>query len=157
MITVLTMIRTDGGRKAAGFGGPAHDCVVRAIAIAAQRPYAVVYGEIAEINAKMPRTKARSHRRSAVGQHTADRGVYTESALFKRYMVALGFTWVPTMSIGSGCKVHLRTDELPKGRIIVRITHHLAAVIDGVLHDTHDCSRGGTRCVYGYYRYDGEV
>jgi hypothetical protein len=25
-------------------------------------------------------------------------------------------------------------------------------VIDGVIHDTHDCSRGGTRCVYGYWR-----
>jgi hypothetical protein len=25
-------------------------------------------------------------------------------------------------------------------------------VIDGVIHDTHDCSRNGTRCVYGYYR-----
>lgn len=27
----------------------------------------------------------------------------------------------------------------------------IAAVVDGVLHDTFDCSRGGTRCVYGYY------
>ena len=89
-----------------------------------------------------------------MGQHTADRGIFTESVLFKRYMAALGFTWVPTMQIGSGCRVHLRTSDLPKGRIIVRVTRHLAAVIDGVLHDTHDCSRGGTRCVYGYWRYD---
>lgn len=28
---------------------------------------------------------------------------------------------------------------------------HLAAVVDGVLHDTYDCTREGTRCVYGYY------
>jgi hypothetical protein len=27
-------------------------------------------------------------------------------------------------------------------------------VIDGVLHDTHDCTRGGTRCVYGYWIVD---
>jgi hypothetical protein len=27
----------------------------------------------------------------------------------------------------------------------------MAAVIDGVLHDTHECDRGGTRGVYGYY------
>jgi hypothetical protein len=25
------------------------------------------------------------------------------------------------------------------------------AVIDGVIYDTPDCSRGGTRCVYGYF------
>jgi len=28
----------------------------------------------------------------------------------------------------------------------------MAAVIDGVLHDAYDCSREGTRCVYGYYK-----
>jgi hypothetical protein len=56
------------------------------------------------------------------------------------------------MSIGSGCKVHLCTEELPKGRLIVSVSRHLIAVIDGVFHDTHDCSRGGTRCVYGYWR-----
>jgi len=154
MTTVLTMIRDDGGRRAAGFGAAANDCVARSVAIASGRPYAVVYGELAEINAKMPKTKARTHQRSAVGQLTADRGIFTESVLFKRYMAGLGFTWVPTMKIGTGCRVHLRTSELPKGRIIVRVTHHLAAVIDGVLHDTLDCSRGGTRCVYGYWRFD---
>ena len=26
----------------------------------------------------------------------------------------------------------------------------------GVIHDTHDCSRGGSRCVYGYYRREAE-
>ena len=51
-----------------------------------------------------------------------------------------------------GCRYkYLRPDELPKGRIIVRVSKHLDAVVDGVLHDTFDCSRGGTRCVYGYY------
>jgi len=24
-------------------------------------------------------------------------------------------------------------------------------VLDGVIHDTHDPSRGGRRCVYGYW------
>ena len=27
----------------------------------------------------------------------------------------------------------------------------IAAFVDGVLHDTYDSSRDGTRCVYGYY------
>jgi hypothetical protein len=150
--TGLVFRFNDGGRRAAGFGPPASDCVVRSVAIASGRPYAVVYGELAEINAKMPKTKARDHGRSKVGSHTADHGVYTESVLFKRYMASLGFTWTPTMSIGSGCRVHLRPGELPKGRIIVRVTRHLVAVIDGTVHDIADPCRGGTRCVYGYWR-----
>jgi len=33
----------------------------------------------------------------------------------------------------------------------VKVSKHLTAVIDGVMYDTHDPSRGGSRCVYGYY------
>ena len=62
-----------------------------------------------------------------------------------------GWRWVPCMTIGSGCKVHLRADELPDGNLIVRLSRHLACVRNGVLHDNHDSSRGGTRCCYGYY------
>ncbi len=58
----------------------------------------------------------------------------------------------PTMAIGSGCKVHLRDGELPRGRLIVNASKYTVAVIDGVIHDTHDCSRDGTRCVYGCWR-----
>jgi hypothetical protein len=32
------------------------------------------------------------------------------------------------------------------------VSRHAVAVIDGVIHDTYDCSRGGKRCVYGYWR-----
>lgn len=66
-------------------------------------------------------------------------------------MEHLGWQWNPTMTIGSGCTIHLAEDELPKGRIVVSLSRHCAAVIDGVLHDTYDCSRDGNRCVYGYY------
>jgi len=55
------------------------------------------------------------------------------------------------MSIGSGTKVHLRAEDLPTGRIVVQASKHVVAVIDGVMHDTHDPSRDGTRCVYGYW------
>jgi hypothetical protein len=67
-------------------------------------------------------------------------------------MKQLGWMWTPTMQIGSGCTVHLRADELPPGRLVVSVSKHLTAVIDGVIHDTHDCSRRGTRCVYGYWQ-----
>jgi hypothetical protein len=47
--------------------------------------------------------------------------------------------------------VHLAKDELPNGRLIVRVSKHITAVINGVIDDTHDCSRAGIRCVYGYF------
>jgi hypothetical protein len=70
---------------------------------------------------------------------------------FKDYMLSLGFTWTPTMTIGKGCTVHLRPDELPPGGLVVSLSRHYAAVIDGVVHDIFDPSRDGTRCVYGYW------
>jgi hypothetical protein len=70
-----------------------------------------------------------SRRMPTVGQFTADKGIYISSEIFKRYMRDLGFTWVPTMSIGSGRRVHLRADELPPGRLVVKISRHCSAVI----------------------------
>ena len=55
------------------------------------------------------------------------------------------------MLVGQGCKVHLKEDELPKGTIICSVSKHLTCIKDGVLYDTYDCSRNGTRCVYGYW------
>lgn len=129
-------VYTDGGRAAAGFSGDAGDCVVRAIAIVTQLPYKDVHAALTEWQ----------------GWDADAGGNNSDHFTYRRFLVEeLGFTWVPLMKIGSGCKVHLRADELPKGRIIVRVTGHLAAVIDGVLHDTYDCSRYGRRCVYGYF------
>ena len=57
------------------------------------------------------------------------------------------------LAAGSGCRVHLRPGELPKGRLVVSVTRqHYTAVIDGTGHDIVDPCRGGTRCVYGYWR-----
>jgi hypothetical protein len=64
----------------------------------------------------------------------------------------LGWEWVSTMGIGTGCTVHLDEAELPEGRIIARVSRHYVALIDGVIHDTGNPSRGGSRCVYGYWR-----
>jgi len=67
-------------------------------------------------------------------------------------LAKLGWRWVPTMGIGTGCRVHLRQGEVPmSGTIICKVSRHLVTVIDGIMHDTHDPSRGGTRCVYGYW------
>ena len=55
------------------------------------------------------------------------------------------------MFIGQGCKVHLKKSELPAGTLLVSCSKHITVVIEGVLNDTYDCSRKGTRCVYGYW------
>ena len=132
-------IHSDGGRKLAGYKGGANDCFVRALAIAAQENYQYVY-DLVNRTAKSEKRKLKS---------SAREGVYLDTAM--RVMNELGWTWVPTMSIGSGCRVHLRREELPEGRLVVRVSRHYTAVIEGVLCDTHDCSRGGNRCVYGYW------
>ena len=139
-------VEDDGGRADAGFKGEAGDCVCRAVAIASGRGYDTVYNDLACGTAAQRVTK-RSGKRAA----SARNGINTSRKWFKDYMACRGFLWVPTMTIGSGCKVHLRSAELPTGRLVVMLSRHAAAVIDGVLHDTHDCSREGTRCVYGYY------
>lgn len=133
----------DGGRAEAGFRGPARDCVTRAIAIATTKPYREVYDALNAL-AITERITKRKRKKSSSRE-----GVFRET--YSRYLQSLGWRWVPTMSIGSGCRVHLRTSELPRGTLIVRVSRHLTTVIDGELHDTHNCSRGGTRCVYGYF------
>jgi hypothetical protein len=144
----VQIVITDGGRLAAGYTGKARgDCVPRAIAIATGRPYREVYERLSAGKGAQ-RASSRTARQNA----HAGSGIHTGRKWFKDYMLSLGFVWVPTMSIGSGCKVHLRAGELPNGRLVVSVSKHMVAVIDGVLLDNHDSSRGGRRCVYGYWR-----
>lgn len=124
---------SDGGRAAAGFLGKTGDCVTRAIAIATGKPYKEVYDSI----------------NTLAGKATARTGVSIK--IVRAYMVSLGWTWVPTMFIGQGCKTHLNREELPPGRLVVQVSKHVVAMIDGVVHDTYDSTRGGKRCVYGYF------
>jgi hypothetical protein len=131
----IRFVHNDGGRAAAGFVGEAGDCVTRAIAIISERPYKEVHDSLTEWQ----------------GWDADGGGNVLGHFTHKKFILSLGFIWVPLMHVGSGCKVHLSADELPMGRIIVRVSHHLTAVIDRVLYDNHDCSRDGTRCVYGYY------
>ncbi len=157
----------DGGRAAAGYKGKTGDCVVRAVAIATELSYQQVYDALSE-GCKNERKSKKSSARN---------GVHVRRKWFKDYMAKLNWTWVPTMGIGTGCKVHLTDGELPGGRLIVTVSKHWTAVIDGVIHDTHNpqrevhitelgnnrelkpgetrnqngISRISRRCVYGYY------
>ena len=138
----MKFVEDDGGRAESGYKGHAGDCVTRAIAIATEIPYKDVYVALNEY-AQRERPRAGSRRSSA------RTGVFRKT--YHRYMLDMGWIWVPTMQIGSGCQVHLRKKELPKGRLVVRLSKHVTAVIDGTIHDTHDPQRDGTRCVYGFY------
>ena len=125
----------DGGRKQAGYKGQTGDCVTRAIAIATGKPYKEIYSEL-----KKRLGKGKSPRDGIPKKMTRD------------YLADLGWTWVPVMKIGSGCRMHLKKDELPSGTIICKTSRHVVTAIDGVVQDTYDCTRDGTRCVYGYWK-----
>lgn len=140
----MEWIYDDGGRADAGYKGTAGDCFCRALAIATEMPYKECYDLINQYG-KRERTGKRKKSRSSARQ-----GVYGETA--RKILEDLGWTWTPTMTIGSGCKTHLRKEELPAGRIICFVSKHYVAVVDGVVHDTYDSTRDGNRCVYGYCR-----
>jgi hypothetical protein len=124
----------DGGRSDAGYKGTTGDCVVRSIAIATGLPYDKVYKDL----------------RALMGKGDSPRkGIHKKT--FRPYLESLGWTWVPKMTIGSGCNTHLNADKLPKGTVICSVSKHMCTVIDGVLHDTFNGSRNGKRCVYGYF------
>ncbi len=149
----MPFVHDDGGRAAAGFKGSTGDCVTRAIAIATGLPYREVYDALHQgaLNDRVVTAKLELRYGKNARRHASPRdGVHPR--VYRRYLAELGWQWVPTMQIGQGTTVHVRADELPAGRLIVRLSKHLAAVVDGVLHDTGDCSRDGTRAVYGYWR-----
>ena len=132
----------DGGRSAAGYKGDAGDCATRAIAIATGKPYQEVYDALNTLIKSKRQTKRMRGTSARTG---------TPKGIERDYLTSLGWRWTPTMQIGQGCKVHLKADELPRGCLVVSVSKHLVAVINGVIHDTHDPSRDGMRCVYGYY------
>lgn len=140
----------------AGYQGKTGDCACRALAIAAEIPYQQAYDLINQFAVRERRgTRKRGMSNARTGVH---------SATMRRVMDSIGWTWTATMGIGTGCKVHLRENELPAGRLVVLVSRHFTTVIDGVIHDLYDPQRlafeatdsdkadmNGSRCVYGYW------
>jgi hypothetical protein len=143
----------DGGRAAAGYKGQAGDCVVRSIAIATGMNYQKVYDDLFKANEEF-RNTSRTKLARRLKQRNDSPRTGTHRAVLKKYLEKLGWKWIPTMFVGQGCKVHLKKEELPMGTLIVSCSKHLTVVINGVLQDVFDCSRNGTRCVYGYWTKD---
>lgn len=149
----------DGGREAAGFKGFTGDCVIRAISITYNgTSYREIYDEIHERQKHwLANTKA-GRRQQLLRPHITGsprQGVYKE--VYKPLLADLGYEWTPTMGIGTGCTVHVTPLELPDddGRYILSVSRHLTTWVDGAMRDIHaDVSRGGERCVYGWWRID---
>ena len=140
----MEWVYDDGGRSGYYRAESVGDCVCRAVAIATGKDYKEVYDDINEL-AKSERTGKRKR-----GTSSARDGVYKDT--IRKLMAGYGWEWVPTMQVGQGCRVHMRAEELPSGPLVVSLSKHCTAVVDGVCHDTYDPSRGGGRCVYGYFR-----
>jgi hypothetical protein len=149
-------VKDDGGGRASGIArAPGRkdavgDCVTRAIAIAAEMPYREVHNAL--ILATVHHLYAggdndywgkRDRRRGGVRAFDPDHGC--RDSVYGPYLKSLG--WVHVTPKG----MRLRADQLPRGRLIVQIHRHLVAVIDHVIHDTHNCGRAGLVRVDGYW------
>lgn len=145
----MNFIYNDGGRSKYFKATNVRDCVTRAIAIGTQSDYKEIYDKLNEY-AKCEKRGVKKHNVS-----NSRNGVYKDT--FKKLLKDMGWKWIPTMKIGSGCQVHLSKDELPSGTIIVSVSKHLTCIIDGVINDVYDCSRDGNRCVYGYFIRESDV
>tara|TARA_B110000027_G_scaffold124805_1_gene141690 strand:- start:80 stop:568 length:489 start_codon:yes stop_codon:yes gene_type:complete len=140
----------DGGRAAAGYKGKTGDCAVRSIAIATNISYQKIYNDLYQSNHQF-RVTSKTKLAKSLKQKNDSPRTGTHRVVLKKYLKELGWKWTPTMFVGKGCQVHLKKEELPNGTIIVSCSKHITVVKNGVLHDTYDCTRNGTRCVYGFW------
>jgi hypothetical protein len=134
----------DGGQAESRRAGKPGDGVARAVAIATGVPYDIVASAWTGA-LKRTRPKARNDG-SRPGTRTG-----TPTAALRLFLCEAGWVWTPSMHVGTRTRVHLRADELPAGWLIARLLGQVVAVCDGVSYDTTDPTRGGARCVYGYW------
>jgi hypothetical protein len=141
-------VKDDGGRSKSGIpraDQEVGDCVARA-----QRPYREVHDALVVRSVEHAHVDNSTYgkwqrRRGGVRAFDADHGC--SDGAYGPYLESLGWKFTSTKDQ----RIRLRADELPPGRLIVKVHQHLVAVIDGVIHDTHDSGGAGRRPVYGYY------
>jgi len=149
---------TDGGHRAAGMRGKGKKaCVPRAIAIALDLDYRETHDALEAAQQEWATTGRTSKaKRRAEGRTIAKGGVH--KPVYEAFLEERGWRHVPLMSVGKQRERNPRFSDLPTtGTIIANVSRHLCAVVDGVIHDTHDPTRGGTRTVYGYWIKGGEA
>lgn len=123
----MNFVADDGGRSASKRPKQRNDCVVRAIAIASERPYDEVYDELAAAGRQCGRGTAKNVWQVLL----SDRG---ERIAF------------PAVAGQARMKPAEFCRRFPSGRWVIQMAGHVAAVVDGVVHD--DFQPRETACVY---------
>lgn len=143
----MEFVNNDGGRSKYFDAKSVGDCGTRAIANGTGLDYKLIYDAINKA-AKRERPAGKTGRR---GRSTARNGVWAQTE--KRVLEdVIGWVWTPTMLPGTGVKVHLTESELPKCRLILRLSHHYSCCENGKLYDTWDCAH--KRAIYGLSEED---
>jgi hypothetical protein len=132
----MRWVYDDGGRSKSGLRRAdysAGDCVVRAISIATGEPYREVWEAMQAGMFGHAMVVPGSHKRRPSFRRAPDRGVAPE--VYRPYLERRGWGY-------ARIKGRLSPERLPSGRLVLETRNHLVAVIDGVIHDLDDCSRG---------------
>lgn len=108
----MKQVISDGGRSRYTAIPSRHDCVVRAVALAANLDYQGVY------------TRLRS-----IAPALETEGINIHGAAFIHYMRHLGFIRVEGVTT---------MQDIPKGRVIACTGGHYTAILDGVIYDTRN-------------------
>jgi hypothetical protein len=120
----------DGGRHRAGFRENVGDCVTRSISILFGFDYLDAHQQV---NILLKRFRD--------GNSLVPDGITNSST--KKLMKHFGLIWNPTNSF---------LDIPRKGKVILNFPHHVCAVIDGTIHDTHD-NRDISNRIYGFWKF----
>lgn len=131
---------SDGGRALSKRPGQKNDCTVRALAIATETPYDVVYEKLREDG--RPCGGGFNLRRWIACQ--CDPAIGDPEWVFGHRLVWRSF---PAVKNRPRMNPRQFTHEFPKGRFIVRTAKHVAAVVDGIYIDEQP--ERPDRCIYG--------
>ena len=154
----LNFIYSDGGRSNY-FKGEAGDCVVRAISIATEIDYKVIYDKLFDLN-KDYIAKKNTKLSKQMKSRTREKGGSPRSGNYKKiyhdYLLNNNWRWVSLRKFGS--KERTKLDELTnKGNIIVAVNRHLMCMKNGTVYDTWDSrwsywfEKKSVRTANGYY------
>ena len=115
----MKWIYNDGGRSLYFKAQDVRDCVCRAIAIANDKDYKVVYNTLKIFN----------------NNQSPRNGVY--ESVYSKLLKSWGWKCISC----ENKNIHLKEDELPDGIIICKIDRHLVAVKDKIVYDTWDSTK----------------
>src|SRR5262249_17475286 len=106
--------------------------------------YAEVFEALKAAHAKYIKSHPRSLLARHPGRNPIEGGCSQE--VMRSYMRSIGWQYTKPKE-----PLYLRADMLPKGALVVLISRHWVAVIDGVVRDTYDSGGAGKRPVKGYW------